>query len=107
MVQPWPLPAALMRLVEVQADLPGLCKLPALDCICKTFERGRELIAVQQKLIRIADSSELGWSVVAECNAEELAGDFKDERRLGKTKQFAEKKAANKRKYVPSPLPST
>ena len=38
-----------------------------------------ELIAEQQKLILIADLSELGWSVVAQYNAEELADDSENE----------------------------
>ena len=71
-------------LVEVQADLPGPRMSPALDCIRKTFDRGRELIATLQKLIRIADGLELGWSVVAEHSAKEHADYSEDEKGLEK-----------------------
>ena len=52
------------------------------------------MIAEQQKLILIADRSELGPSVVAEYNNEELADDSKNEKRLEKAEQSAERKAA-------------
>ena len=34
---------------------------------------GRKLIAERQKLIKIADRSELGWAVVSEYTADELS----------------------------------
>ena len=51
------------------------------------------MIAERQKLIHNADWSELGWSVVAEYNAEELAEDSKDEKRLEKAEQSVVRKA--------------
>ena len=48
--------------------------------------------------IRIADRSELGWSVVAEYNAEELADHSEGETRLQNAAQSAEMKAAKRKK---------
>ena len=62
----------------------GSSTSPAFDRVLKALDRGRELIAERQKLIRIADRSELGWSVVVEYTADELADDSEDEKRLEK-----------------------
>ena len=55
------------------------------------------MIAERQKLIRIAERSELGWSVVAEYNADELADDSKDEKRLEKAELSSERKVAKQK----------
>ena len=56
----------------------------------------RKLIAERQKLIKIADHSELDWAVVSEYTADELADDSNDEKRLEKAEKSAERKAATK-----------
>lgn len=65
------------------------------------LEQGLELLASRQKLIKIADRSELGWKVVSEYEADELASDSEDEKKLEKAERSAERKAAKKRKTVP------
>ena len=56
------------------------------------------MTAEWQKLIRIADRPELGWSVVAEYNGEDLADDSEDEKRLEKAEQSTERKATKRKK---------
>ena len=65
-------------------------------CIAK----GRQLIADRQKLIKIADRSDLGWVVVEEYTADKLAADSDDEKRLDKAERSAERKAAKRRKHT-------
>ena len=81
--------------MEVQANLPGSCTLPALNRVHETLNQGRELIAERQKLIRIADRLELVWRLVAERNAEGLAGNSEDERgrRSGEGRAVCEKES--------------
>ena len=54
-------------------------------------------IACQQKHIKIADCSELGWQVVAAYEIDELALDSKDEKRLFKAEKEAEIRSKRKR----------
>ena len=51
-----------------------------------------------QKVIRLADRSELGWGVVTKYGEDELADDSDDEKRIAKAVATAEKKAAQLRK---------
>ena len=60
--------------------------------------RGRKLLAEHQKLIKIADRSDLGWAVVSEYTANELAEDSDDEKRLEKAEKTAERKANRRKK---------
>ena len=60
--------------------------------------RGRKLLADRQKLIKIADRSDLGWAVVSEYTADELADDSDDEKRLEKAEKAAERKAGRRKK---------
>ena len=48
-------------LAEGQLELPGQSTSPALERAYKAIKRGRQLLAKRQKLICIADRSELGW----------------------------------------------
>ena len=56
--------------------------------------RGRKLLAEHQKLIKIADCSDLGWAVVSKYSADELA----DDKRLEKAEKMAERKANRHKK---------
>ena len=56
--------------------------------------RGRKLLAERQKLIKIADRSDLGWAVVSEYTAD----DSDDEKRLEKAEKAAERKAGRRKK---------
>ena len=73
--------------------------------MAKALERGRELLGECQKLIKIADRSELGWGVVAEYTADELAVDSDDEKRLEKAERAAERKAARRKRAKTVTLP--
>jgi len=58
-------------------------------------EEGMRLLKLRQKAIRLADRSEFGWSLVAEYDADELADDSNDERKIEKA---AEQKASMAKK---------
>ena len=51
----------------------------------QAIEKGKQLLVHRQKLIRIADRSELGWMVVDEYEEDELADDSGDEKRIEKS----------------------
>ena len=51
------------------------------------------MIRLRQKSIRLADRSEFGWSVVTEYDADELAEDSDDEKKIEKAEKAAERKA--------------
>ncbi|VDI13137.1 Hypothetical predicted protein [Mytilus galloprovincialis] len=72
---------------------------------------GMSLIRDRQKLIKLADSSEAGWRVVAEYTANPLAENSEDEKRMYKAQTRAEakiKKEKLKRKPTSSsPAPYT
>ena len=59
------------------------------------LEQGLE----RQKLIMIADRSELGWKVVSAYEADELGSDSDSEKELEKAERSTERKAAKKRQY--------
>ena len=52
----------------------------------------------RQKLIKLADRSESGWAVVDEYDADALADNSEDERKIEKAEKAAEKKLAKRRK---------
>ena len=64
----------------------------ALERAHKAIDRGKRLIAERQKLIRIADSSDLKWNVTSEYTVDELADNSEDEKRLEKAERAAEQK---------------
>ena len=70
---------------------------PASEKIRKLLEEGVKIIEERQKLIKMADRSEFGWGLVSEYQADELAENSDDEKRIQKAEKAAEKKL-NKRK---------
>jgi len=64
------------------------------------LEEGTKAIAVRQKHIKIADSSELGWGVVAVYDNDELAENSDDEKRLFKAEKEAERKQQKKKRKL-------
>lgn len=58
-----------------------------------------DIIAAEQKGIKVTDSSEYGWVTVNEYELDQLAADKEDTKRLEKAKKTAGSKAANTRKY--------
>ena len=83
---------------EAQTELEGIPTSPAINRAQEALKRGIKLLAERQKLIKLADRSEFGWSVVEEYTADELAVDSDDEKRIEKAEKLAEKKALRKRK---------
>ena len=64
------------------------------------LEKGAKKIAERQKLIKLADRSDFGWSVVTEYTADELADNSEDEKRIEKAEKAAEKKSVKRRKVA-------
>ena len=62
---------------------------PAVEKAKTALVEGEKLIAVRQKLIKIADRSEHGWSTVDEYMDDELADNSDDEKRLFRAEQRA------------------
>ena len=58
----------------------------------KSVSEGKSLIQQRQKMLKLADSSELGWKVVSEYQANPLASDSEDERKMYKAEVRAERK---------------
>ena len=83
--------------VESELTEAGPAAAPALQRAMEAIKKGRKTIAERQKLIKIAERSELGWGVVAEYTSDELAEDSDDEKRLERAEKAAEQKAANGR----------
>ncbi|VDI50072.1 Hypothetical predicted protein [Mytilus galloprovincialis] len=67
---------------------------------------GMSLIRDRQKLIKLADSSEAGWRVVAEYTANPLAENSEDEKRMYKAQTRAEAKI-KKEKFKRKPASSS
>ena len=63
----------------------------------KFFSECLDLLSNRQKLIRLADSSDLGWSVVKEYQNNPLASDSKDEKRMFRAEARANRKLKQRR----------
>ena len=61
------------------------------------MEAGEALLLNRQKMIKLADRSELGWSVVEEYEADELADNSEDEK-IARAEKEAERKAMKRKK---------
>ena len=59
----------------------------------KSEAEGKSIIQQRQKMLKLADSSELGWKVVSEYQSNPLASDSEDERKIYKAEVRAERKA--------------
>ena len=64
----------------------------------QSLDEGMEAIEKRQKHIRVADSSDYGWSTVQLYDAHPLAADSEDEKRLEKAEREAERLANKRRK---------
>ena len=62
------------------------------------MEAGEALLVNRQKMIKLADRSELGWSVVEEYEADELADNSEDEKKIARAEKEAERKAIKMKK---------
>ena len=61
--------------------------MTALQQATAAIEEGSRMLKARQKSNPLADQSKYGWSVVTEYNAEELAEDSNDERKMKKQKR--------------------
>ena len=57
-----------------------------------SVQEGKSSIQQRQKMLKLADSSELGWKVETEYQANPLASDSDDERKIYKAEVRAERK---------------
>ena len=92
-------------IAEAETELRGLstgATSPAVERAQRILEQGAKLVAERLKLIKIADRSEFGWDIVSEYTADELADDSDDEKRLEKAEKAAERKAAKRKRKVPT-----
>ena len=62
------------------------------------LDQGMELLDAHQKLIEIADRSEFCCRVVVKYEADELASDSDDDKKLEKAERTAERRAAKRKK---------
>ena len=74
------------------------------------ISEGIELVNYRQKLVKMADSSELGWRVVQEYTSNPLADDSEDDKKILRAQNRAERKAksekAKKKRLTPYSRPA-
>lgn len=63
-----------------------------------SIAEGIEMVKNRQKVIKLADSSQLGWKVVQEYQANPIADDSDDEKKMYRAQMRAERKVFNGRK---------
>ena len=63
----------------------------------ETTSEGLDLLSYRQKVIGLADSSDLGWSAVKEYQADPLASDSKDEKHMMRAEDRASRKLKQRR----------
>ena len=87
-------------ITEAKSELAeaGPSSTPSFQRALQALQKGRELIAKRQKLIKIAHRSDHCWSVVAEYTTDELANNSDDKKWLEKAERAAEQKAVKRRK---------
>uniref|UniRef100_A0A1X7U429 CCHC-type domain-containing protein n=2 Tax=Amphimedon queenslandica TaxID=400682 RepID=A0A1X7U429_AMPQE len=91
---------SVQQLKKLAEAIPAIVRDPpgavteSLAKAKRSLEEGTSLIAHRQKLIKLADRSDLGWKVVKEYESDELADNEDDEKRIAKAEKAAEKRAA-------------
>ena len=90
---------------DADLQLSHVARLLAEGPVRTTLEKaklslkgGKDALAHRQKLIRVADRSELGWAVVAVYEANSLAVDSDDKEARERAERTAERKVTAKRK---------
>ncbi|XP_070563993.1 uncharacterized protein [Ptychodera flava] len=66
--------------------------------VAADLKEGMEMLEHRQKLIKMADRSEFGWAVVQEYEADELASDSGDERKIRRAEYHALRRRINYRR---------
>ena len=89
-----------LQLARVERGVADGAAKVALDAAKEALTKGEQLMAQRQKLIKVADRSELGWAVVAEYQADDLAENSDDGRKLERAEKAAERKVAAKRRKL-------
>lgn len=84
------------KMREAEASLRENMRDEALEKI----SQGMQILEHRQKLIKLADSSELGWRTVEEYETSNLADDSDDEKRMIKAENRAQRKAKMRSKGV-------
>jgi len=83
----------LGKLKEAETELKAVRMTEGnIQTAREKIAEGISLINHRQKLVKIADSAQLGWKVVQEYEANPLADDSEDERKIVKAESRAERK---------------
>ena len=64
----------------------------------RKISEGIDILSHHQKLVKLADSSEHGWKIVQEYEAQPLAEDSDDEKKIYRAQMKAERKANQERR---------
>jgi hypothetical protein len=105
-----------VSILEKVESAHGKLQVPTAESVASASEdlgKGMAVLRHRQKLIKLADSSELGWGLVAEYETNELADDSDDEKRIQRSEFRAKNKAkdrlkkrSNRFSARPTPYPS-
>ena len=87
---------------DALASIPSTSSDTSSEKVRKLLQEGMKLIDERQKLIKMADRSEFGWGLITEYQADELADNSEDERRIHKAEKAAEKRLIKKKKKMES-----
>ena len=88
----------LSKLKEVNAHLnEPTFGHDSMNSAKQKLSEGIELVESRQKLIKLADSSQLGWKVVQEYSSNPIADDSEDEKKMYRAQMRAERKAKEER----------
>ena len=71
---------------------------PSLVSATEELKEGTKVLHTRQKLIRLADRSEVGWAVVDTYESDELASDDEDAKRMKEATKVADQKDQKERK---------
>ena len=67
-------------------------EIPSLLSATEELQEGIKMLHTHQKLVRLADRSDLGWAVVNAYESDELASDDEDAKRMKEAKKDADQK---------------
>lgn len=88
-----------LKAIAVPADAAAVnVPVAVLEKTRRAIKEGISSIQERQKLIRIVDRSDFGWDVVNEYEADELAADSDDEKKISKAEKAAEQKCQKKKR---------